>query len=186
MHVFEPSPPPPKRHTALGVWVLIAAALLAPSVLVWIVRATALVLQCAPGPGACHGMALGGGLRDTLNLAWALGTNSLLLFLLGIAAAIAALFARQPLLAAMSVLLLPIAALVLPTLAVFATTSSGCAPNEGGVGECRLWGANMGTAFHTAAAAPWQLYDIVPYAFAAAIMLGLIGWMFCREQPAER
>ena len=27
--------------------------------------------------------------------------------------------------------------------------------------------------FHTAAAAPWQLYDIVPYAFAAAIMLGL-------------
>lgn len=186
MHVFEPPPPPPKRHRALGIWALIAAILLAPSLLVWIVRATALALQCTPGPLACHGMALGGGLRDTLNLAWALGTNSPLLIFLGIAAAIAALFARQPLLAAMSVLLLPIAALVLPTLAVFFSTYSGCAANEGGVGSCALWGADMGMTFHNAATAPWLLYDIVPYAFAAAIMLGLIGWVFCRERPAER
>ena len=186
MHMFEPPPPPPKRHTALGVWALIAAALLAPSLLVWIVRATALALQCAPGPGACHGMALGGGLRDTLNLAWTLGTNSLLLIVLGIAAAIAALFARQPLLAAMSVLLLPIAALVLPTLAVFTTAYSGCAANEGGIGDCKLWGAEMGMAFHTAATAPWLLYNIVPYAFSVSIMLGLIGWMFCRERQTDR
>ncbi len=63
----------------------------------------------------------------------------------------------------MSALLLPIAALVLPTLAVFASTYSGCAANEGGVGDCTLWGAEMGMAFHTAATAPWLLYDIVPY-----------------------
>jgi hypothetical protein len=170
----------------LGAWALIAATLLAPSLLVWIVRATALALQCAPGPGACHGMALGGGLRDTLNLAWTLGTHSALLVFLGIAAAIAALFARQPLLAAMSVLLLPIAALVLPTLAVFVSAYSGCAANEGGIGDCRLWGAEMGMTFHNAAMAPWLLYDIVPYAFSAAIMLGLIGWMFCRERPTDQ
>ncbi len=182
MHAFEPPPPPPKRHTALGIWTFLAAIFLAPSLLVWIVRGTAFALNCAPGTGLCHGIPLGGGLRDTLNLAWLLGTNPLLLVLLGIAAAIAALFARQPLLAALSALVLPLAALALPTLAVFATAYDGCAANEGGVGSCTLWGAHMGMSFHTAAMAPWLLYDIVPYSFAAAIMLGLIGLVFCRER----
>ena len=184
MHLFEPPPPPPKRHTALGIWAFMAAVFLLPSLLVWIVRATALALACAPGPQPCHGIALGGGLRDTLNLAWLGGTNTSFLVLLGIAAAITALCARRPLMAALSALVLPICALVLPTLAVFASTYNGCAVNEGGVGDCRLWGAQMGMSFHTAAMAPWLLYDIVPYAFAAAIMLGLIGWMFCREKTA--
>jgi hypothetical protein len=184
MHAFEPPPPPPKRHTALGIWALLAVVFLLPSLLVWVVRATALALACTPGPGLCHGIALGGGLRDTLNLAWLTGTNAGFLVLLGIAAAIAALFARRPLVAALSALVLPISALVLPTLAVFASSYNGCAVNEGGVGDCTLWGAQMGMSFHTAAMAPWLLYDIVPYAFAAAIMLGLIGWMFCREKAA--
>lgn len=182
MHAFEPPPPPPERRAPLGVWALIVAAMLGPSVLVWLVRAAALGLQCAPGPAPCHGLPLGGGLRDTLNLAWLIGDQTSLLLLLGIAAAIAALFARRPLLAALSALVLPMAALVLPTLAVFISTYDGCAANEAGVGNCTLWGAQMGMSFHHAAAAPWLLYAVVPYAFAAAIMLGLVGWMFCREK----
>lgn len=182
MHSFEPAPPPPERHTALGVWTLIAAVLLGPSLLVWIVRAAAFGFQCAPGPGSCHGIPLGGGLRDTLNLAWLIGDNTTPVVLLGIAAAIAALFARRPLLAALSALVLPMATLVLPTMAVFTSTYDGCASNEAGVGSCTLWGAQMGMSFHRATLAPWLLYDVVPYAFAAAIMLGLIGWMFCREK----
>lgn len=182
MHGFEPPPPAPKRHIALGIWALIAAIFLGPSVLVWAVRATAVALACAPGPGVCHGVTLGGGLRDTLNLAWLIGTNTVFLVLLGVAAAITALFARRPLLAGLSALLLPISALVLPTLAVLASGYKGCAVNEGGIGNCKLWGAHMGMSFHYAAVAPWLLYDIVPYGFAAAIMLGLIGWLFCREK----
>jgi hypothetical protein len=41
-------------------------------------------------------------------------------------------------------------------------------------------------SFHYAARAPWLLYDVAPYAFAASIMLGLIGWMFCRERRHAR
>lgn len=182
MHPFEPPPPPPERHAALRAWTLIAAVLLGPSLLVWLVRGAALGLQCAPGPGLCRGLPLGGGLRDTLELAWLIGDDTTLLVLLGIAAAIAALFARRPLLAALSALVLPMASLVLPTMAVFVSTYDGCASNEAGVGSCTLWGAQMGMSFHRAAMAPWLLYDVVPYAFAAAIMLGLIGWIFCREK----
>ena len=184
MHAFEPAPPPPKRHTALGVWTAIAALMLAPSLLVWIVRGTAFALRCAPGPALCHGMKLGGGLRDTLDLAWLASANPTWLVLLGIAASIAALFARRPLVAGLSALVLPLATLALPTIAVFVSTYDGCASNEGGVGSCALWGAQMGASFHAAATAPWLLYDIMPYSFAASIMLGLIGWMFCREREA--
>lgn len=182
MHAFEPSPAPPKRHAALGVWALIAAIFLGPSLLAWIVRASAFGLGCAPGPAECHGLALGGGFRDTLNLAWLIGTNTVFVVLLGVLAAITALCARRPLLAALSALVLPICALALPTLAVFVSRYHGCAVNEAGIGTCRLWGAQMGMSFHTAATAPWLLYDIVPYSFAAALMLGLIGWAFCRER----
>lgn len=127
-------------------------------------------------------MTLGGGLRDTLNLAWLIGTNTSALVLLGIAAAIAALCARMPLVAALSALMLPLMALGLPALAVDVSTYDGCAANEAGIGTCQLWGAAMGMSFHHAAQAPWLLYDVVPYSFAAAIMLGLIGWLFVRQK----
>jgi hypothetical protein len=184
MNAFDPPPPPPDRRAALGIWTLIAALLLGPSLLVWIVRGVAFGFGCAPGPELCHGIAIGGGLRDTLNLAWFVGGDTTLLVLFAIAAAIAALFARRPLLAALSALVLPMAVLVLPTLAVYVSAYHGCAANESGVGSCALWGAKMGMSFHRAALAPWWLYDVVPYAFAAAIMLGLIGWMFCRERQS--
>lgn len=183
MHTtFEPERAAPPRSTAMRVWLLCAVILLGPSILVWIVRGTALAFSCAPGTSICHGMPLGNGMRDTLTLAWFIGTNTFVALMVGLAASIAALFARKPLLAGVSVLFLPLAALVLPTFAVFFSTYDGCQVNEAGVGDCLLWGTNMGMSFHQAAMAPWLIYGIVPYSFAIALMIGAIGFMFCRAR----
>ena len=68
-----------RRHTARNIWVACIAILIGPAAMAWIVRLVALGAQCAPGPQLCRGMALGGGLRDALALAWAINSNSLLL-----------------------------------------------------------------------------------------------------------
>lgn len=179
----EADSPSPKHSVVLCVWGLCAAVLLGPSVLVWFVRGTALAMGCAPGPALCHGMELGGGLRDTLDLAWLIGENALFALALAFAAAVLALTLRRPLLAALSPLVLPLAALAFPTLAVFASTYSGCQVNEDGIGDCALWGAHMGMTFHHAAQASATLYDIVPYSFALALMVGFIGFLFFRPSP---
>lgn len=186
MHDFEPEPAAPKRSRAFTIWALCTAVLAGPSVLVWLVRATGYALQCVPGPGLCHGIALGGGLRDTLDLAWFAGTGTLFALGLAFVAAIAALIARRPLLAGLSLLILPIIGLVLPTLAVFFSSYDGCEVNEAGIGSCALWGAHMGMAFHTAAIAPWLIYAIVPYSFALALMVGVIGFLFFRRRAPGR
>ena len=171
-----------KPHTALNVWAACVALLLGPSLLVWIVRAVALAAQCAPGPDPCRGIALGGGLRDTLNLAWAVGANSLFLILVAILATVAGLSARRPLLGASTLLLLPLAALMLPMAAVYSAKYPGCHVSESGIGDCTLWGAQMGMSFHAAADVPWQIYGFAPYSFALALMLGLLGWFFTRPR----
>ncbi len=182
MHVFEPPPSPPKRRTAITIWAAVVLATIGPALLALVVRAVAFAYRCTPSPQPCHGLALGGGLHDTLNLAWAVGFDTLLIVLAGIVAAVAALSARKPLLGGLSAFALPLAALGLPTFAVYVSTYDGCAVNEAGVGSCLLWGSKMGMSFHNAAMAPWLLYEIMPYSFAAAVMLGLIGWAFCREK----
>jgi hypothetical protein len=78
-------------------------------------------------------MTLGGGLRDTLALSWVIGSNTFLAFVIALVAAVAALSARRPLMAAMGLLLFPIAAVVLPFLAVALTTYDGCQVNEDGI-----------------------------------------------------
>jgi hypothetical protein len=184
MHHFEPAPPPPKRSGPVSVLCASAAVLLAPSLLVWFVRAVGLALRCAPGPGTCHGLALGGGLRDALDLAWVIGANPLIAIAIALAAAIAALIAHRPLSAGLSLLLMPIAAAILPTLAVWSSMYEGCQINEAGVGDCTLWGAQMGMAFHEAARVPDMVYDIAPYSFALALMIGAIGFLFFRPEES--
>jgi hypothetical protein len=181
MHHFDPPPPPPKRHGAIGVWLACTALLLAPSLLVWIVRGVAMAAQCVPGPDLCRGMTLGGGLRDTLDLSWILGSDMLLLVLISLVAAVAALCARRPLLAGLSLLLLPIAAVLLPIFAVSFSRFDGCQVNESGVGDCVLWGAHMGMSMHQAAIANGALLDMAPYSIALALMVGAIGFLFFRE-----
>jgi hypothetical protein len=175
------------RNTAITVWAVCCAFLLAPSVLVWAVRGTAYAMQCAPGPDLCHGMTLGAGLRDALELAWALPTNSLLLLALAFTAAIGAVCARRVMLGTITLIGVPVAALILPMIAVFTSLHDGCQVNDGGVGDCMLWGANMGMAFHTAASVNDLVYGFAPFTFAAALMLGMLGWFFNRpKEPRPR
>ena len=174
-----------QRHTALNIWAACVAILLGPSLLVWIVRGVALGLHCAPGPELCHGMALGGGLRDALFLAWSVGTNTLILIALSLIAAVAALFARRPLIAALGLLLLPPLSLILPMAAVGSAMYPGCPVSEAGIGDCTLWGAQMGMSFHTAAAVQGLIYGFVPYTTALALMLGAIGMFLMHARPAS-
>jgi hypothetical protein len=168
---------------AFKIWMACIAILLGPSLLVWVVRGVALGAQCAPGPDLCQGMMLGGGLRDALSLAWSLGTNMLALFGLALTAAIAGLVARHPMLAASSLLLLPLAALILPMMAVYSATYDGCAVSDAGIGDCKLWGAQMGMSFHFAASVPWTIYGFAPYSFSLALMLGAVGWFLVHARP---
>lgn len=176
---------PPARsahHYALGVWLTCATILVVPSLLVWFVRLWALAAGCAPGPELCHGATFGGGLRDTLNLAWFVGSNTFITFMISFIAAVASLICRKPLQAALTMLLFPILALLLPTLAVQSALYADCKPNEAGVGDCTLWGSQMGMSFHSAAMTTGPLYDLVPFNFALALMVGVIGFIFFRRR----
>jgi hypothetical protein len=172
-----------KPPLALIIWALCAAVLLGPSVLVWIVRGVGFAAQCAPGPDPCRGMQLGGGLRDALALAWSVGTDILLTIVLAVIAAVACFAARRPLMGALSLVLFPILTPVLPMLAVYVSRYDGCEINPDGIGTCMLWGARMGRSFHTAAAVPDMVYGAVPYSFAVALMVSLIGWFLTRPKP---
>jgi len=128
-------------------------------------------------------MTLGGGLRDMLALAWVIGSNTFLSLVIALVSAVAALSLRRPLMAAMGLLLLPISAVLLPIAAVSASTYPGCQVNEDGIGDCVLWGAKMGMSFHQAAVASSSLSDTMPYSFAFALMVGVIGFVFFRPTP---
>lgn len=173
-----------KKHTALTIWSVCVALLLGPSLLVWIVRGAAYAAQCDPGPQLCRGMSLGGGLHDALNLAWGVSTNPFFLIAVSITATLAAFTARHWLAGTLSLLLLPILALVLPMFAVASARYGDCAVNVDGIGNCTLWGAQMGMSFHTAASVYDILYGLAPFSFSLTLMLGLLGWFFAR--PRER
>jgi hypothetical protein len=150
---------------------------------VFLVRLDALSMGCEPGPDFCRGMALGAGLRDALGFAWLIGSSPLASFAIACASAVLALRMRRPLVASLSVMILPLAVLVLPTLAVYTALYPGCQANEAAVGDCRLWGAQMGMSFHRAAMAPWIIYGAAPYCFALALMIGAVGLLFFRPRP---
>jgi len=173
------------HHTALTVWAVCVAIVLVPSILVWIVRGAGYAEQCVPGPDLCRGMMLGGGLRDTLALAWSVGTDVVLLVGLSFLAMAAAFVARKPLTGTLSLLFLPFLALALPSLAVYTSKYDDCAVSSDGIGNCRLWGADMGMSFHTAASVPDIVLGIAPYCVALVVMMGIIGWFFARPRPRK-
>jgi hypothetical protein len=184
MHHFDPPPPPPPRHRELAVWMICIAVLIVPSVLVWIVRGSALGMSCDPAPALCHGSALGSGMRDALNLAWFVGLDTMLAIAIALVGSIAMLKARHPLAAALTVLLLPVASLAFPALAVFSAWNADCMPNEEAVGDCLLWGAKLGMSAHNAVAAEYAISAMVPYTFALALMIGVIGFLFFRPRES--
>jgi hypothetical protein len=167
---------PERPRVALIVLALCLGVLLGPSLLVWIIRAVGFAAQCAPGPDTCRGMTLGGGLRDTLTLAWAVGTDKLLMSVLAVVAAVACFASRRPWSGSVILVLMPALPAVLPMLAVWVTRYDGCQINADGIGDCTLWGAHMGSSFHTAAAVPDMIYDFEPYSLALGLMVGVLGW----------
>jgi hypothetical protein len=170
------------RYSALIIWGVCVALLLGPALMVWLVRGVAFAAACAPGPGPCRGMALGGGLRDTLMLAWLVSTNTLFLVTVSVIATLAAFSDRRPFVGTLTLLLLPIVALALPALAVYVSLYEGCQVNSDGIGNCAMWGARMGMSFHTAATVPDTLVGLIPYSAALAVMMGLIG-LFMKHRP---
>jgi hypothetical protein len=182
MHAFEPPPPPPKRRRAITLWAIAAAILIVPSLAVWIVRGLAFALSCVPGPNPCRNLPLGFVLHQALNLCWLIASDSLVGVAIGFVAGVSALIARRPLLASLSMLVLPLAALALPTMAVFFTLYPGCEPSETGIGDCVVWGDHMGMAFHRAAMAPNLIDNFVAYVFALAVMIAILGFAFFRPK----
>ena len=173
------------RHTARNVLMACVALLLGPAAMAWIVRLVAFAAHCAPGPAPCRGMTLGGGLHDALALTWLINSDTLLLLAIAAIATGALLAMRRPLTAALAFLLLPLGALVVPMAVVFVSLYPGCAVSETGIGSCTLWGAEMGMSFHTAAQVQWQIYGFVPYSFAIALMLGVMGLFLMRPRPVN-
>lgn len=184
MRAFEDPPPPKENQLAFRIWLICTAALLVPSAIVWIVRGIAFALHCAPGPGVCGHLPLGMVLHHALNIAWFLPMQPFIAVAIGLLASLAAMLSRRPLLAALSMLVLPGASLALPTLAVYFSMYPGCAVSETGIGDCVLWGSRMGMTFHKAAIAPASIDDFVPYVFALAVMVGIIAFSFFRPRTA--
>jgi len=174
------------RASSLTPWALCVTALLGPALLVWAVRLAALFSGCTPGPDICHGIPFGAGLRDALALNWVITTSSLLLIGLSLAAMLFAFRICRPLLGTLTMLVMPILAPILPILAVLASRYPDCAVSNDAIGSCQLWGAAMGMSFHNAAIARDVVYAIVPYSFALAAMLGVLGFCFARPKaPPE-
>lgn len=172
----------PNVRPSLTPWAICVTILLGPALLVWVVRSVAYAAQCAPGPDPCQGMPLGAGLRDVLELAWAVSTNTWFLIAVSIIATLSAFRSWRPMLGTLTLLLLPILSLVLPMLAVLVSRWEDCPVSTDGIGSCQLWGAAMGMSFHTAAQARDIVYGIVPYTFSLTVMLGLLGFFFARPR----
>ena len=171
------------RRAGRNIFLAAVGLLIGPSLLAWAVRAIAAAAQCAPGPGLCRGFALGAAFRDALELAWAVGSTTPLLLSVAMAAAIAAMFMRRPLLGATAMLLLPLAALLLPMGAVYSAVYQGCSIGDTGIDDCLLWGAQMGASVHDAANVSWVIYGFAPFSFAASLVLGIFGWFVARKRP---
>lgn len=176
---------PRKKRIAPVIWGVAVTILLGPALLVWLVRATALVCGCAPGEEACHGMTLGAGLRDALDLAWTISTDALVLISLSIIATLAAFCERKPVTGTLSLVLLPLLSLTLPALAVASATHPDCRISPDGIGHCTLWGADMGRSFDTAATATDVIISLMPTCAALAVMMGLIGWFFAHPKRCK-
>jgi len=173
---------PAKAAPSLTPWALCVAVLLGPALLVWFIRLVTFAAACAPGPGPCHGMNFGAGLRDALNLNWAVSTATPFLIGLSILATLCAFRAFRPMLGTLTLLLLPVFSLLLPMLAVLVTRYEDCPVSSDAIGSCQLWGAAMGMSFHNAAIARDILYGVVPYTFSLTVMLGVLGFFFARPR----
>jgi hypothetical protein len=163
------------------IWLVFLALLLVPALAAWVVRLIGFAFSCSPEASDClsqpfDGM-MGAALKGTLDLAWLVSINTVVMLGLALIASIAAIIALRPVSAAATMLLAPLASLVLPKLLVNATAYNGCAVNVDGLGDCKVWGEGMGMAFHHAAFARQLFYAETPIVVAGALVVGLLGWI---------
>ncbi len=167
---------------ARHVWLFIVSVMVVPVAIAWLIRAGFAIAGCDPAASACftdssNALAVSA-FRSTLDIAWMIGANGLVALGLTTLAAMAAIIGVRPLNAALTVLIAPHAVLLLPVWLVYKTSYNGCAISEAHVGNCVLWGAKMGDAFHNAAIAyPSLIYTYTPFAIAGALIAGLLGWI---------
>ena len=140
-----------QRHTALNIWAACVAILLGPSSGVGGARRCAggalrAGSRCLPGHGAGRRFA-----RRAL-LAWSVSTDTTILISVALIAAVAALFARRPLISALSFCSPPVADPADGRGRPFAMYQ-GCL-SEAGIGDCTLWGAQMGMSYRRERAGP--------------------------------
>ena len=169
------------RVLACRIWWFGLAALLVPAAVAWIFRGVGYALHCAPQAATCipapfTGM-LGFALKGTLDLAWFVGATPPMTLGLTVFTGLAAVVAAHPARAAGTMFAAPLMALLLPVGLVGVSTYEGCIVNENGLGNCVLWGANMGMTFHRAAIAPELIYSYTPLAVSGALVAGFLGWI---------
>lgn len=171
-----------KHRLAKTVWLLGLLAFVAPALAGWAILAWGHHHGCASGAVACTRLpALGTLFKHTLDAAWLLVMNPLVLITLALLVALAAILARSPGRAFVGVFAGPTLALFLPVLVVTSALYPGCRIDESG-SNCAFWGVNMGDSFTTAAVAPWLGYIIPPVGFAAALAVMLIAFIVKRQR----
>lgn len=169
------------RAIATRVWLFALALMLAPAIIGWIVRGVTMASGCVPAAQSClrepYAPLLGSAFKGLLDFAWIIGASSPVTLGLACFAALAAVFAARPVAAALTMLFGPLLALLMPIALVGQTAYRGCAVNENGLGDCVLWGKNMGATFHMAATAQELIAGYMPFAVAGALVAGLLGWI---------
>lgn len=148
--------------TALAV----AGALL-PAGLGWVVLGLGAILGCPTEAPGCAGLPLGPWLKWSLDWAW--------LWAVGGAAfpAIAVLIGGMIRVRFWMVFLaagLPPLAWLLPMTVVMQAAHAACMVNEGGVGDCVVWGTSMGMTFHAAPVVGWMAVLVFPASGAGALL----------------
>jgi len=139
-------------------WIALVIALL-PPVIGYGVLGFGYVQGCAPSELACGGAPIGEWLKSATSFSWqwAFGFAPALALLMGLCGALLGSIWR-----ALIAALTPLAAIVLPSVLVMSAAHETCMVNEGGVGDCVVWGVSMGDTFHTASIMVWVFLFAVP------------------------
>ncbi|MGH1349695.1 MAG: hypothetical protein ACRBBN_02655 [Methyloligellaceae bacterium] len=77
-----------------------------------------------------------------------------------------------------------VAVILLPVFLVVFSAHDKCMINEGGVGDCVVWGTSMKDTFHTAMVAPWFVMFAVPISVMWIILVSVSAFFLGRYKKA--
>ena len=168
------------RVVPILVWLGALAILLAPVLAALGLTGLATLGGCAVAQAApCRvaGFDIGLSLKSTLDMAWSVpvaigGLWPLALALVATLAAHRAFdgFGARFLFGGLVVAIALLATILAPMAFVFGIAPETCEINEGGVGDCVLYGVEQGMSTHSAAVAPWLLFILGPAALAYLVI----------------